>query len=584
MNDPTLLPIADRAEVWAAVRGLARRRLFRLASTQAVLIVAAVVALFAPLLLGRMVDIVVEGRPTGDLVMPTIGLLAVALGGGLLTMLGGILVAVNGEAMLADLREDVMRHALALPLDRIERAGSGDLLSRVSQDVTRIAEAVRHAFPEFASAALTVALTVVGLAVLDWRLALAGLCAAPIHVFAVRWYLRRSGPKYREERVNNAQRSHVLLDAIDGAATVRAFGLQSLHHRSVVERSNTAMATTFSATRMAAWFFSQLNAAEFVGLSMILAVGFLLVRSGEVTIGATTAAALYFQRAFDPINSLLALLDDAQSAAASLARLVGVINAPREVEPLAPAHPADASVDLHGVHFAYRAGHDVLDGVTIRIEPAEHVALVGASGAGKSTVAKIVAGIHPPQQGEVHLGGVRLRELGTEVVRRNVGLVSQEVHLFSGTLANDLRLAKPQATDEELIAVLEQVGAGSWFATLGAGLETLIGDGALRLTTTQAQQVALGRLILAGRPVVILDEATAEAGSAGARSLESAARVAMSGRTAILVAHRLSQAATCDRVIVLEAGRVVEQGPHEELAAAEGPYSKLWQAWSNLRT
>ena len=337
-----------------------------------------------------------------------------------------------------------------------------------------------------------------------------------------------------------------------------------------------------SATAVRAWtgFFARLNAAELLGLSALLVAGFLLVRSGAASVGAATAAALFFVRLFDPINALLGLADDAQQGAASLARLVGVTQAPLPPEPRRPAVPRDASLTLTGVRHAYAAGRDVLGPLDLRVAAGERVALVGVSGAGKSTLARIAAGVLAPTAGEVRIGGVALAALGSRGTRAAIGLVTQEVHAFAGTLAEDLRLARRDATDAQLAQVLERVGALAWAQALPDGLSTRIGDGGVALTAVQAQQLALARLVLADPPIAILDEATAEAGSAGARVLERSADAALAGRTALVVAHRLSQAASADRVVVLEAGRVVEDAPHDVLVHAGGAYAALWSSWS----
>ncbi|MFK4693878.1 ATP-binding cassette subfamily C protein [Streptomyces pristinaespiralis] len=581
--DRELLPIATGAQTLAVVRTLLRGHRLLTVSAVTVLVLGTGIGMLTAPLLGRIVDLVVAQRGPGALTVPMVLLLTVATARGVATAVGSSLVARLGETVLASLRERFVERALRLPLQRVERAGSGDLTSRVTGDVTLITNAVRQALPEFSGAVLTIVLTLVGLAVLDWRFLLAVLPAVPVHVLTVRWYIPRSSPVYAAHRVATGALQHQLLDSVGGVRTVRAFRLNGRHARLLEQRSRDAVDLALRGIRLVSGFFSRLNLAEFVGLTSVLVTGFLLVGNGSVSIGTATAAALYFHSLFNPVNAALFLIDEAQSAGASLARLVGVSSLPAEHDRAGAPVPVDGSVKVYALSHAYTPGHPVLSDVDLEVRDGERVALVGASGAGKTTLAKLIAGVHPPSGGSFSLGGVDATELGPAGIRRAVTLISQEVHVFAGPLAEDLRLARPEATDEELRAALAQVDALAWVEALPDGLGTVVGEGGHRLTVTQAQHLALARLVLADPPIAILDEATADAGSAGARTLEAAALKALEGRTALMVAHRLPQAATADRVVVLDGGRVVETGTHEELVAAGGRYGALWSAWSDSR-
>ncbi|MFD3545604.1 ABC transporter ATP-binding protein [Streptomyces sp. NPDC058655] len=578
-----LLPTATGARTAAVLGTLLRGHRLLAASALAVLVLGTGIGLLTAPLLGRIVDLVVERRGSGSLTVPMVLLVAVAAARGAATAVGSSLVARLGETILANLRERFIGRALRLPLERVERAGSGDLTSRVTQDVTVIARAVRQALPEFAGALLTIALTLAGLAVLDWRFLAAVLLAVPVHVLSVRWYIPRASTVYAEHRVATGALQHQLLDSIGGVRTVRAFRLGGRHSELLKHRSREAVDLALRGIRLVSGFFSRLNLAEFIGLAAVLSTGFFLVDNGSVSIGTATAAALYFHSLFNPVNAALFLIDEAQSAGASLARLVGVSDLPAEREPEERAVPVDGSVTVRGLDHAYVSGHPVLSDVALEVRSGERVALVGASGAGKTTLAKLIAGVHEPSGGSILLGGVDTRRLGPDGIRRTVTLISQEVHVFAGPLAEDMRLARPEATEEELRAALDRVGALDWALALPEGLATVVGDGGHRLTVTQAQHLALARLVLADPPVAILDEATADAGSAGARVLETAALRALEGRTGLMVAHRLPQAATADRIVVLDRGRVAEIGTHDELVAAGGRYADLWAAWSASR-
>ncbi|MFI5479879.1 ABC transporter ATP-binding protein [Streptomyces rubiginosohelvolus] len=614
-NPPTpdtgaeLLPIATPARTRAALRTLIRPDRGLALTGIGILVAATAVGLLVQPLLGRIVDIVADGRPAGDLTLPVVLLVAVAVVQGLTTTLGLTRIARLGETVLARLRERFVERALNLPADRLERAGAGDLTARVTGDVARVAEAVRSALPEMARSVLAIVLTLGALALLDVRFLLAALLAVPVQLLTARWYVRRALTLYADQRVANGAQQQQLLETIGGAVTVRGHRLEEQHTERSAGRSRKAVDLTMRSVNLVLGFYGRLHIAEYIGLAAVLIAGFWLVRDGAVSIGTATAAALYFHSLFGPVNAALVLLDDAQSAAAGLARLVGVTDLAEQPEPAtgepaagkaaagkaeaAKAAPAsvprqriassEAAVTVHAVSHAYGPGRPVLHEVSLTLEPGEHVALVGTSGAGKSTLARIVAGVQQPTSGSV------TAPAGTGSAAAGAGehpvvLVTQEVHVFTGTLAEDLRLARPDASDADLRTALATVHALEWAEALPEGLATVVGEGGHRLDPARAQQLALARLVLADPALAVLDEATAEAGSAGARVLERSAEAALAGRTALVVAHRLTQAVAADRVVVLEAGRVVESGPHDELRDADGPYAALWRAWSGSRT
>ncbi|WP_281688854.1 ABC transporter ATP-binding protein [Pseudonocardia thermophila] len=579
-----LLPVASGADTVAAVRRLLRPYRWRAVVTLVVLIAGSGVGLLVSPLLGRIVDAVVEEAGSVAILGPATAIAVAAVMAGLLTTTGTAMLVGLGERLLASLREQFVERALALPLEQVEQAGDGDLTTRVTGDVAVVGEAVRGAVPKLTKAGLTIALTLVAMGALDWRFLAVALLAVPIQIHTARWYVRSAGPVYARQRVAEGALQQQLLDTIGGSATVRAFQLADDHVDRVRTRSTTAVDLVLRGIHLMTRFYARLNLAEFVGLAAVLVTGFLLVANRSVTPGEATAAALYFHSLFGPISSALVTIDDALASGASLARIVGVAELPVPGEPDRKALPRDGSVKVADVRHAYRSDHPVLHGVDLDIRATERVALVGASGAGKTTLAKLIAGVHRPAGGSISLGGVGLDELGPALTRRTVALVTQEVHVFVGTLADDLRLAQPDATDEQLRDALATVDALEWVDELPDGLDTVVGEGAHPLTATQAQQLALARLVLADPPVAILDEATAEAGSTGARVLEAAADRALAGRTALVVAHRLTQAVSADRVVVLDAGRMVEIGAHDALVAAGGHYAALWEAWSATRS
>ncbi|MDJ0360095.1 ABC transporter ATP-binding protein [Rhodococcus sp. H29-C3] len=579
MTTPELLPIATGKRSWAYLSGEIRAQRGLALLTLAISAVSAAMSLIPVYVFGVLVDRVTEGAPTSTIVSVVVVITTAAVIGGIFTALSTYMISTLGERTLATLRERVLRRALHLPIGTLERVGKGDLLSRVGDDVAVMAKSIGEVIPNIVSAILLVSLSVVAMLSLDWRLGLAGMVAIPMYVLALRWYLPKSAPLYAAERVAMGERSQALISSMQGARTVRAYGLEDTHLAEIDKASGKARDIGIDVFRLFTRFGARSNRAECVGLSVILAAGFLLVQDDHVTVGQVTAAALLFHRLFNPIGMLMFSFDDVQSAGASLARLVGVIDVPDERSPGTGAVPVDGTLQITDLRHSYDTGHEVLHGIDLTVGAGETVALVGSTGAGKSTIAAIAAGSIDSTSGTVRIGGATLAELGEKGLRRHIAIVSQEVHVFAGPLIEDLLLAAPDASRADVHAALDTVGATRWVDTLDDGVDTVVGEGGHELTSAQSQQLALARLVLADPAVAVLDEATAEAGSAGARDLEAAAAAATRGRSTLVVAHRLTQAAAADRVVVLEHGKILEQGPHAELVAAGGRYAELWSAW-----
>ncbi|KQQ98362.1 ABC transporter ATP-binding protein [Arthrobacter sp. Leaf145] len=581
-----ILPIASPRETRKAMWRLLAQRPGRLTLTILVLLAASCCGLAAPAILGMMVNIAATGGDVLSLLWLAVSLLVAGGLGALLGILGQNLLARICEEALAGLREDVFAAAVRKPLAQLEKAGIGDVVARVSGDVEAVSEAISRVLPAFTSAAFTIAVTLFGLGVIDWRFAVAVLVAAPLQVITLRWFLKRTAPIYRTVRITEANRTEQIIETVHGSASVVALGLAERHADLVAAASRENIGHSLRGVGYLTRFYNRLNLAELIGLSAVLLVGFWLHAEGAVTIGAATAAALYFYRLFDPIGLVLGQFDELQKAAAGLGRMFGLTQSagpaapPDRAKPDGTAPEKDAGIVLDDVSFAYPGQRPALNGVSLTIKPGERVAIVGTSGAGKTTLAKVIMGLEQPQRGTALVGGLNSATAHPAELHQRIAMVSQEVHVFSGTLAEDLRLAKPNASPAELRQVLHTVGA-TWSETLDDGLETPVGAGGHQLTPEQAQQVALARLLLKDPPIAVLDEATAEAGTGSATMLDQAAEAALAGRTSVVIAHRLSQAASADTVVVMEHGRLVESGPHQELLAHGGRYATLWEAWNS---
>lgn len=563
-----LLPVASGRQALAGVARIIRSHLRRFIGMLSLHALTVGLTALSPLLFGLLLD-TLTGTESAQVGLLFGGICAALIARTLFTWLSQQASFGFGEAVFSQLRDETITGIVTLPMRTVEEASRGDVLSRTSNDIDAVSDGVRVGLPEVLVAILSTVFTLTVSFILDWRIALASLLGLPVLALSTRWFVKRSQSAYERELEAHAEYDASVLETIEGLRTIRTHRLRDSAIARIHKTSLGVDSAERKTLRLQTIWFPLVQLAYYLPFAAVVVWGGILVVNGEASIGTVVAIALNVQLIVDPLDDLLYWTDQLQLATAAFKRILGVAK-PVDLDiAVSEARGQKADLVFEDAAFSYRDGRVALKSTSLTIAHGERVMLVGKSGAGKSTFALLGAGIYPPDTGRVFVPG-------TEVAR--VMIVTQEQHVFAGTLAENLRLAAPQASDEHLIVALTTVGAENLLEKASGGLEADLDPD--ELSSTDRQRISLARVILGDPQIVILDEATASLSLQDEASIERALMSAMKGRTMISVAHRLQSAPLVDRVLVLEEGSIVEDGPHRALVDAGGPYAIMWQSWS----
>ncbi|MEU0008468.1 ABC transporter ATP-binding protein [Streptomyces sp. NPDC006314] len=587
--DRDVLPTPPGA-TWALLRSLLVPMKARAALTALLLLLQQAAVQAGPLLVAYAIDKAVPAfrdHRHGPLVAVAAGYLLCALASGVLQFAFIETSARVSQDVLLDLRGRIFRHAQALSVDFHERYTSGRLISRSTTDVESLRELLNDGLQELVTVVLSFVYISAMLLWLDLGLgAVAVASFVPLYLL-VRVYQRRAGRVYRARSTAIAAVIVKFVETMNGIRPVRAFRREAANETGFAALNQRHERTNGDALLEMARYVVGSRLVANTAVAGIVLWGAHRVASGSLELGVLAAAVLYLRRLYDPIDRLGMFLNSYQSAAASLEKIAGLLaqtpsvpepTAPRELPPLEGGFPG-REVVFDGVRFAYRTGGEVLPRFDLTLPAGQTVAVVGTTGAGKSTLAKLLARFYDPSEGRVLLDGVDLRELPVTELRRGVVMVTQEAFLFSGTVADNIAIGRPDATREEIEQAAKAIGAHEFIDALPDGYDTDVRKRGGRISAGQRQLVAFARALLADPAVLILDEATSSLDIPGERAVQRAMSTVLRGRTAVVIAHRLSTVEIADRVLVMEHGRIVEDGRPDELIAGTGGFADLHRAW-----
>jgi len=585
----------------ARIGRFARPHRRRIGAFLALSVLGAGLAVATPVLAGRVVDAIVGGGPTSVVVGIALAIAAIAIAETAVGIVQRWLSSTLGEGLILDLRAAVFDHVQRQPVAFFTRTRTGALVSRLNNDVIGAQRAFSDTLSGVVGNVVTLALTLVVMLGLSWQVTVLALVLLPIFVLPAKRMGRRLAELNREAADHNAAMGTQMTERFSapGATLVKLFGRPADETREFVARA-ARVRDIGVRTAMVQWVFvSALTLVSALALALVYGLGGWFALAGSLDPGDVVALALLLTRLYAPLTSLASARVEVMTALVSFERVFEVLDLPpliAEPEHPRPLPEGALSVELDHVSFAYpaadrvslasledvarldtRGGDEVLHDVSFRAEPGQMVALVGSSGAGKSTIASLLPRLYDVDAGTVRIGGVDVRDLAFDAIRGALGLVTQDGHLFHESLRSNLLLARPDAEETELWDALRRARLADLVATLPDGLDTVVGERGYRLSGGERQRLTIARLLLARPRVVVLDEATAHLDSTSEAAVQEALGEALAGRTAIVIAHRLSTIRAADQILVVEAGAVVERGTHVELLARGGRYAELYR-------